>query len=477
MADTFERARQAAALVRVDYTNERAVTTFAAAVPHAPSPLEAGETKKKAKRSKDYHRGDPRGALAAANVRVEGVYSMPAEHHNPMEPHATIAVWNGPKLVLYDKTQWVDNVREQLSLAFGMKTEDVRVVSPFVGGAFGSALRVWPHVLIAALAARHVGRPVKLVLSRAQEFTVPGYRPQNVQNVSLGASRDGTLTSLVHEGTGQTSMYEEYVESLLDPSRLLYACPNVATRYRLAQMNVNTPASMRGPGEASGMFALESAMDELAVALQMDPVELRLRNYAATDPEADKPWSSNSLKECYKQAAERFGWSRRTPQPRSMRDGRLLVGYGMASATWPSNRQPATVQVQLHADGTARVRTATSDIGPGTYTVMTQIAADALGLPVSQVKFELGDSNLPKAPVQGGSMTVSSVGSAVHEVCRAAVSKILELTHGDDALAAAWGDDRPDCRPRGATCFWLASPLAAKPTATSSSATGGKSST
>ena len=432
VADTFERARFAASRVRVDYHDERGITTFAEALPHARPPLEAGETTKKAKRSKDYLRGDPQKALAAADVRIEANYSMSADHHNPMEPHVTLAVWDGPRLVLYDKTQWVDNVREQVALAFQMKTEDVRVISPFVGGAFGSALRVWPHVLISALAARHVGRPVKLVLSRAQQFTVPGYRPRNVQTVSLGATRDGTLTALLHHGTGQTSMYEEYTESLLDPSRFMYACPNAATRYRLARMNVNTPASMRGPGEASGMFALESALDELAVALQIDPLELRLRNHADNDPETGKPWSSKSLKECYRQAAQEFGWSRRNSQPRSMHDGHTLIGYGMASATWPANRQPATIQVQLRSDGTAVVRTAASDIGPGTYTVMTQIAADALGLPVGRVMFELGDSRLPKAPVEGGSMTVASVGSAVHEVCRATLAKVLELTRGDD---------------------------------------------
>lgn len=433
VADTFERARYAASLVRVEYHDEGGITTFAQAVPHAQAPLEAGDSnKKKAQRSKDYRRGDPNAEQSKAEVRIEATYSMAANHHNPMEPHVTIAMWDGPRLTLYDKTQWVDNVREQIALAFAMKTEDVRVISPFVGGAFGSALRVWPHVLISALAARHVGRPVKLVLTRAQEFTVPGYRPQNVQTVSLAATRDGKLTSIEHKGTNQTSTYEEYTESLLDPSRFMYACPNAATIYRLARMNVNTPASMRGPGEVSGMFALESAIDELAVAVGIDPVVLRLRNHADDDPETGKPWSSKSLKECYRDAAEQFGWSRRNPQPRSMREGHELIGYGMASATWPAMRQPATIYVQLRSDGNAVVRTAASDIGPGTYTVMTQIAADALGLPVGRVNFDLGDSSLPKAPVQGGSMTVASVGSAVYEVCQAALAKVLELTHGDE---------------------------------------------
>ena len=432
VADTFERATHAAALVRVSYREEPAVTDFATAWGQASAPSEEKGGDRPAKKSPDYRRGDPDKALAAAEVRVEQTYTIPTEHHNPMELHGTLAVWDGPKLTLYDKTQWVNNVQRQVAAAFGIPTDDVRVVSPFVGGAFGSALRAWVHVFIAALAARIVRRPVKVVLSRAQMFTVPGYRPYTVQKVALGATRDGTLTAIRHEGTAETSVYEEYTEALLNPTRFLYACPNVATRYRLAALNVNTPGSMRAPGEASGVYALESALDELAVALGIDPVELRLRNHADVNPQNDAPWSSKSLKECYRQAAERFGWSRRDPKPRSMRDGRLLVGWGMATATWPTHRMAATVQARILADGTAVMRTAASDIGPGTYTVMTQIAADALGLPVDRVRFELGDSRMPRAPVEGGSMTVASVGSAVHEAATAARAKVLELVRDDD---------------------------------------------
>jgi xanthine dehydrogenase YagR molybdenum-binding subunit len=261
-----------------------------------------------------------------------------------MELHATLAVWDGPKLTLYDKTQWVDNVQRQVAAAFGIPTDDVRVLSPFVGGAFGSGLRAWVHVFIAALAARVVRRPVKLMLTRAQMFTIPGFRPYTVQKMALGASRDGTLTAIRHEATAETSEYEEYTESTLSPTRFLYACPNVSTRYHLAALNVNTPGSMRAPGEATGVFALESALDELADALGIDPVELRLRNHADINPQNGAPWSSKSLKECYRQAAERFGWSRRDPKPRSMRDGNLLAGWGMATATWPTHRMAATVQ-------------------------------------------------------------------------------------------------------------------------------------
>jgi xanthine dehydrogenase YagR molybdenum-binding subunit len=422
VADTFEQATRAAALVQVSYHEEKAVTDFAAAVAHAFTP----------KKSPDYTRGEPDKAFEAAEVRVEQTYSHPDEHHNPMEPHATVAVWEGQKLTLYDKTQWVDNVQKQAAATFGIPSEDVRVLSPFVGGAFGSALRAWVHVFLAALAGKHVRRPVKLVLTRSQMYTIPGYRPHTVQKVALAATRQGKLTALRHEATGRTSTYEKFLESVVNPSRCLYACPNVSTRYRLAAMNVNTPASMRGPGEATGVYALECALDELAVAVALDPVELRILNHADTDPETDRPWSSKSLKECYKQAAEKFGWAKRPPKPRSLRDGGLLIGWGMATATWPTHRRPATVLVRVLADGTAVVRTAASDIGPGTYTVMTQIAADALGLPVARVHFDLGDSRMPPAPVQGGSMTVASVGSAVYEAATAARNKVLDLAGSDD---------------------------------------------
>ncbi len=432
VADTFERAIHAATLVRATYLEEKAALDFAEAAAKAFTPHAMEEADRGKEKAPDYHRGDADKALDAAEVKVEETYTHPDEYHNPMELHVTVAAWDGDKLTLYDKTQWVDNVQQQVAAAFGIGKDDVRVVSPFVGGAFGSALRAWVHVFIAALAAKHVRRPVKLVLTRAQQYTVPGYRPHTVQKVALGATKQGKLTAIRHDATAQTSTYEEYTESTLNPTRFLYACPNVKTRYRLAALNVNTPASMRAPGEATGVYALECALDELAYALKIDPLELRLVNHADEDPDKKLPWSSKSLKECYKQAAEKFGWAKRNPQPRSMRDGRLLVGWGMATATWPTHRLPATVLVRVLADGTAQVRTAASDIGPGTYTAMTQIAADALGLPAARVKFDLGDSKMPKAPVEGGSMTVASVGSAVHEAALAARHKVLELAGGDE---------------------------------------------
>ena len=260
---------------------------------------------------------------------------IPRENHNPIEMHATIAAWDGDRLTLWDKTQWVHNTADEIAAVFGIPAENIRVVSPFVGGAFGSGLRTWPHVTLAALGARVAGRPVKVMLSRREMYYGVGYRPHTVQRVALGASRDGRLAAIVHDGYQETSTYEEFSEALLNASRFLHSCPNVYTRHRIARMNVHTPTYMRAPGEASGVFALESAMDELAVALNIDPVELRLRNEPEQDEFKKLPFSSRSTRECYRAAAERFGWSRRNPEPRSMRDGRWLIGWGMATATYP----------------------------------------------------------------------------------------------------------------------------------------------
>jgi xanthine dehydrogenase YagR molybdenum-binding subunit len=274
-----------------------------------------------------------------------------------------------------------------------------------------------------------------VMLSRREMYYGVGYRPHTVQHVALGASRDGRLAAIVHEGHQETSFYEEFSEALLNASRFLHSCPNVYTRHHIARMNVHTPTYMRAPGEASGVFALESAMDELAVALNIDPVELRLRNEPEQDEFKKLPFSSRSTRECYRAAAERFGWSRRTPEPRSMRDGRWLIGWGMATATYPMNYAPASAMARLLPDGTAEVMSASSDMGPGTWTSMTQVAAETLGLPIERVRFTLGDTRLPKAPVHGGSMTMASVGSAVQAACCKA---------RNDALARGGANDLTD---------------------------------
>jgi xanthine dehydrogenase YagR molybdenum-binding subunit len=429
IAETVEQAQHAATLVRVTYAAGAAITDIgrAEAVDPTHEKTDQGEV-----RPDETRRGDPEGALAAAEVKIDQTYVIPRENHNPIEMHATIAAWDGDRLTLWDKTQFVHNVAEEIASVFGVPTENVRVISPFVGGAFGAGLRTWPHVTLAALGARVTGRPVKLMLSRREMYYGVGYRPHTVQHVALGASRNGRLTAIVHEGYQETSTYEEYSEALLNATRVLHSCPNVYTRHRLAKMNVHTPTYMRGPGEASGIFALESAMDELAASLNIDPVELRLRNEPELDEFKKLPFSSRSTRECYRAAAERFGWRRRNPEPRSMRDGRWLIGWGMATATYPMNFAPASAMARLLPDGTAEVASAASDMGPGTWTSMTQVAADALGLSMERVTFTLGDTRLPKTPPHGGSMTMASVGSAVQAACR----RVRE-----DALARAGAND------------------------------------
>ncbi|MFL5576346.1 MAG: xanthine dehydrogenase family protein molybdopterin-binding subunit [Gemmatimonadaceae bacterium] len=434
IANTLEEAVHAVTLVRVTYAPEAAITDVTRVEPVLPT---VQKTDQGERRPAETRRGDPEGALAAAEVRVDQTYVIPRENHNPIELHATVAAWDGDRLTLWDKTQWVDNVADEMAAVFGIPAENVRVLSPFVGGAFGSGLRTWPHVTLAALGARVAGRPVKVMLSRREMYYGTGFRPHTVQRVALGASRAGRLAALVHDAYQETSTYEEYAEAVVDASRFLHSCPNVYTRHRLAPMNVHTPTWMRAPGEASGVFALECAMDELAVALKLDPVELRLRNEPEQDEFKKLPFSSRSTRECYRVAAERFGWSRRTPEPRSMRDGRWLLGWGMASATYPMQRAPASARARLLPDGSAEVACATSDIGPGTWTSMTQVAAEALGLPIERVKFTLGDSRLPRAPQQGGSMTMASVGSAVQAACRKVREDALARGGGGDDLGAA----------------------------------------
>ncbi len=387
-------------------------------------------------RGPETRQGDPDTAFAAAPVRVEASYTQAREQHNAMEPHATVAQWQGEHLTLWSKTQWVGNERDEIARRFGIAPDKVRVINPFVGGAFGSALRTWPHVTLAAMAARRAGRPVRFELTRRQLSTAIGYRPESRQRVALGAERDGRLTAVIHEVTGQTSTYEEFAEGTLAPTASTYACPNRRTRYGLVPMNVSTPCPMRGPGWATGLIGQEMAMDELAEALKLDPIELRLRNYAERDPTKDLPWSSKALRECYRQGAERFGWSRRMPEPRAMRDGGELVGFGMATAIYHVARYPTSASATLFVDGTATVRCATTDMGPGTYTAATQVAADALGLPIAYVRFELGDSALPPAKEHGGSTTMASVGSAVQAACSGLKAKL------DDLARDQGGDNR-----------------------------------
>ena len=433
VADTLERAQQAAALVRVQYREAEAQIRMQDALGSAYPP----KNFRNGARPPDSRRGDPEAALASAPVKIDATYTTPVEHHNPMEPHATIALWEGDgdnkRLTVYSATQGISNTRDALAKLFGLKPEQVRAICPFVGGGFGCKGNTWPHVALAAVAASVVGRPVKLVLDRRQMFTSNGYRPRTIQRLRLGADSEGRLLALTHDGL--TSMSHPALGEFSEPvglqSEMLYSSPNNAVTHRLVPVNAPLPTYMRAPGEASGSFALESSMDELAAALKMDPLELRLRNYAETDPHEDKPFSSKSLRQCYADAAEAFGWARRPVETGSMRDGSALIGWGMATATYPMNRSEAGARIVFDSDGTVAVQSGTQDLGTGTYTVMAQLATDALKLPLHRVRFELGDSDFPKAPVSGGSQSAASVGSAVLAVVESAKQRLFEM-----ALAA-----------------------------------------
>jgi len=424
VADTLERAQEGASLVAVRYQAAPASFDIQAEMGRTYAPEKAGPVG-----STDSSRGDVEQGLARAAARVDQTYTTPAQHHNPMEMHATVAVWQGDDhLTLYDATQGVFGVKKRIAETFGLPAANVRVISHYLGGGFGCKGSAWSHVALAAMAARVVGRGVKLVLTRQQMFSPVGNRPRTVQRVALGADGAGKLTAIRHDVTSETSRFDEFVEASAKLARMLYACPNVKTSHRLVRLDIPTPTFTRAPGQASGNFALESAMDELAYALKLDPVELRLRNYPETDPHENKPWSSNSLRECLRRGAERFGWAQRRPEPRSMRSGAYLMGWGVGSATYPAGQSAASAIARLRADGTALFQAGTQDIGTGTYTIMSQIAADALALPFERVRFELGDTAYPETPGSGGSRTATSAGSAVKRAGLDLRAKLIEMS-------------------------------------------------
>lgn len=376
-----------------------------------------------------------------ATVQHRGEYRIAIEHHNPMELHATTVVWEGGgKITVHDKTQGPMNTHGYVCAVFGFKDEDVRVEAPFVGGAFGSGLRPQYQLFLAVLAARALERSVRVVLSREQMFTF-GYRPDDLQTIELGALSDGTLTAIKHDSIQNTSQFEDYSETIVNWSGLLYTCPNLASDHKLARLDLYTPIDMRAPGAATGVNAFEAAIDELAYELRMDPLAFRLKNYAETDQNEDKPFTSKALREAYAQGAERFGWSARSLEPRSMRDGRELVGWGMATGVWEAMQSKTAARATLSSEGRLEIATATADIGTGTYTIIAQIAAESLGLPIESVSVKIGDSTLPQAPLQGGSKTAASVGSAVRAACEALKKAVLKQAHtlGNSPLGKARG--------------------------------------
>lgn len=438
VADTFEAARHAARLVEVGYEQLPFNTDIEKGEPRPPKKFTGG------RKPPPKPRGDAEGALARAPVTVDARYVIPAEYHSPMEPFATtVIVESDGSFTVHDKTQGVSNSQGYVSRVFGVDAKQVRVVAPFVGGAFGAALRPNQSLFFAFMAAQALHRSVRVTLTRQQMFTF-GYRPEATQRVALGADRRGHLTAIIHEATANVSRFEEYVESTVNFGPLLYRCENVRTSHLVVPLDAYTPADMRAPGAATGMFAVESAMDELADKLAMDPIALRLLNYTdrAID-EGNKPFASKELRECYRQGAERFGWERRSHTPRSMRDGDKLLGWGMATGVWDALQMPAKAHAKLSIDGTLTVGSGTTDIGTGTYTIMTQLAAEGLGLPLSAVTFELGDTNLPMAPLQGGSWTAVTVGSAVKNGVDDLANQLFKLAKKVPAspLADAKRDD------------------------------------
>jgi len=418
VADTFERMQYAASLIKAEYSKEE----------HSTDLQKAKDKEKKVETDKgnDYNRGVSDNYKNAAVV-FEAEYIIPTEVHNPMELANIIAKWDGNKPTVYTKSQGVEGTRKSIGGVFGIPPEDVSVNSEYLGGAFGMGLHTWPYEIAALIGSKKLNRPVKLVLHREQMFTNVGFRPYTIQKMGLGATKEGKLIGLTHEAVAMTSSYEDFMEGTVNMSRFIYNCDNVSTRYRIVKLDTCTPIWMRGPGEATGSFALESAMDEMAHKLDMDPIEFRKLNYAEKDQEQNKPWSSKYLLECYEGGMERIGWKNRKNKPGSVKEGEWLVGYGMGTGTFGSYRNATSVKAKFLADGNLVLQCSVNDMGPGTATMMTAIGAEITGLPTENVVIDMGKSGLPKGPTQGGSATTSSVGSAVHDACNLLVSKILGL--------------------------------------------------
>jgi len=416
VADTFERAVYAASLVQVEYNKEEPTTDF-----------EKNKFNDKILKPRGEYLRKEKDAWKNADVKLEEEYTIPIETHNPMEMHATIASWEGDKLTVYDKSQGPKGVQSELARIFGLDEKNVKVITEFVGGAFGSSLRSWPHVHAAVIASKKLNRPVKLTLNREQMFTMVGYRPYSWQKIGIGASKDGKLTGITHHAVSNTSTYEDFTEGIATVSQYLYECPNVNTSYKILPLDINTPTWMRGPGPASGCFGLETAMDELSYKLNIDPIELRIINDAEVSPLNKLPWTTKYLKECYALGKEKIGWSKRPTVPGTLKEDGMLVGYGMAVGIFGAGRGGATAKGVLRSDGSILLQSAVSDMGPGTSTAMVRIGSEQMAIDDSKVKFELGDTDFPTGPTQGGSGSATTVGSAVIAVCDAIKQTLKEM--------------------------------------------------
>jgi xanthine dehydrogenase YagR molybdenum-binding subunit len=450
IADRLEQATEAARHVRVEYEPQPAIADLDDPAARAERAAAAAKSQGGPDDTADAHsgdcvqssstlrpdnvRGDPQAALASAAVRIESVYNTVRQSASPLEPLGTIAAWSEDgSLTVWQPSQWVSGAQRALSEWLAVPADKVRVIAPFVGGGFGAKVGAHADAALAALAARELRRPVKLALTRPQTFTGSGPRPAVRQKIALGASADGKLQALVHENINETSIEDVYTESGAGTAKVMYEVPNLSTADQLVRVNSFTPSWKRAPGEAIGAFALESAMDELAYALKLDPLELRLRNYADADPQSHKPWSTRRLREAYEAGARAFGWERRTPEPRSMRDGRTLIGWGMAGGAFPVVHTPGEARVSLFADGSVEVASSGPDIGTGTYTILSQTVADALGVPLQRVHVSLGDTCLPSAPVAGVSQLSNILTRVVHKTALAAREELLKLAAGHTA--------------------------------------------
>ncbi|MFD1142375.1 xanthine dehydrogenase family protein molybdopterin-binding subunit [Larkinella insperata] len=420
VAETFEQARSAARLVKVDYQQDAAKTDFEKLASQAVLP--------KDKERADAKRGDAPAAIWGAAHKVEAVYETPIEHHHPMEPHATIAQWEGDNLVLYNSSQIVNGAQMAAAKTLQLKPEQVRIISPYIGGGFGSKGGQWASLVLTAVAAKRVNRPVKLALTRQQLFTSVGLRQHNLQKVSLAATPEGKLMALAHETTTHCAIDNEFVEPCGDCSKIMYDTPNSLITYRVVPMNLILPTYTRGPGKSTGSFALESAIDEMAYQLRMDPVEFRLKNQPERDPSSGKPWSSRATVQCLREGAKAFGWEKRKAEPGQNQQGNHLIGYGVACGTYPAHQRPTSAVVKLRRTGrevTATVELAAADLGTGTHTILAQTAADALQVPLQRITVKIGDSSLPPAAGAVGSVGAASYANAVHDACTKITDELI----------------------------------------------------
>jgi xanthine dehydrogenase YagR molybdenum-binding subunit len=415
IAETYEQARHAARLVKIKYDAEKPLIDFDENLSKAYKPeiINAGY-------KTDTTKGDVEAALRAADFTISRTYETPIEHHHPMEAHSTIAVWEGEKLIVYDSTQMVENPKQAIANTFQIPKENIRVLAPYIGGGFGAKIAVGGHVILAVMAAKIIKRPVKIVLTRQMMQTNVGLRQINRQKIRIGAAKDGKLTAIAHETVTHTSVDEEFVEQTGVMTRMMYDAPNSLVTHRVFPTNIQVPRWTRAPGEAPGSFALESAMDELAYDLKIDPVEFRIKNDPPKNPEDGKPWASRSLVAALKSGAEKFGWTKRKFEPRSNREGRWLIGYGMAGVSRGAPFRETSARIKLMRrdnDVRALIEMAATDIGTGSYTIIAQAAAESLNLPVEKIEVKIGDSALPPTPGSGGSWGAGSFSSAAFAVC------------------------------------------------------------